>query len=238
MVFEERSLAPSTQFYPSIRFPFKVSSIRHFYRFLEFLSHFLTSLSFLTILFICPLVPLTNMDALTLQHICHVSIISKFCVSAYEIQWKKRADSTNFIWSGLCEASGYGSVTLEKHLGLCQSGWTSTVFQMFRYKEQWVSHRRVMLDRFSFTLSCKGDGSHSDNIYDNNCFTLAESQNWLLNTQSYVNSCEAHQEASNSVTCVSCRRWSCTSPASRRSWVWPSATGRMMRRILASMLGR
>lgn len=48
MVFEERSLALSAQFYPSIRFLFKVSSIRHFNRFYPIS---LTSLSLLTFLF-------------------------------------------------------------------------------------------------------------------------------------------------------------------------------------------
>lgn len=168
------------------------------------------------------------MDALTLQHICHVSNISKFCVSAYEIQWKNRAAQT---WSD----QAVWSFRL----------WVSNFRKAFGSLLEWMDLNsisnvqiQVMLDCFSFTLSCNGDGSHSDNVYDNNCFTLAESQNWLLNKQSYVKSCEAHQEASNSVTCVSCRRWSCTSPASRRSWVWRSATGRMMRRILAFMLGR
>lgn len=36
----------------------------------------------------------------------------------------------------------------------------------------------------------------------------------------------------------SSRRWSCTSPVSRRSWVWRSATGRTTRRILGFMSER
>lgn len=175
------------------------------------------------------------MDALTLQHICHVSIISKFCVSAYEIQWKNRQHKLYLIrsvWSVRLWVSNF-----RKAFGslLEWMDWEpQRFFKCSDTKNSEIFHKQVMLDRFSFTLSCKGDGSHSDNIHDNNCFTLAES----TNKQSYLKSCEAHQEASNSVTCVSCRRWSCTSPASRRSWVWRSATGRMMRRILAFMLGR
>lgn len=152
--------------------------------------------------------------------------------------------------SSVCQRIKYSERTEQHKLYLIRSVWSfrlwvSNFRKAFGSLLEWMDLNsisnvqiQVMLDRFSFTLSCNGDGSHSDNVYDNNCFTLAESQNWLLNKQSYVKSCEAHQEASNSVTCVSCRRWSCTSPASRRSWVWRSATGRMMKRILAFILGR
>lgn len=46
------------------------------------------------------------------------------------------------------------------------------------------------------------------------------------------------EHISSSCLVLSFRRWSCTSPVSRRSWDWLFATGRTMRRILGFMLAR